>query len=86
MQFVNGKEWTMVSAIMALSLEGFGGGLQGILLISAITIPGGIVAMSLWTYVGGRMMDYIQDEKRARVVFRCLGTLLMGLATILVFL
>jgi len=86
MQFVNGKEWTMVSAIMALSLEGFGGGLQGIFLISAITIPGGIVAMSLWTYVGGRMMDYIQDEKRARVVFRCLGTLLMGLATILVFL
>ena len=86
MQFVNGKEWTMVSAIMALSLEGFGGGLSGILLIAAITIPGGVVAMTLWTYTGGKLMTYIEDETKSRRIFRTLGVLLMTLAFVLVVL
>ena len=86
MQFVNGKEWTMVSAIMALSLEGFGGGLPGILLISAITIPGGVLAMTLWTYTGGKLMTYIEDETKSRRIFRTLGVLLMTLALVLVVL
>ena len=86
MQFVNGKEWTMVSAIMALSLEGFGGGLQGIFLISAITIPGGIVAMSLWTYAGAKIMRFIEDEATSKRIFRTLGVSLMMLALVLVML
>jgi len=86
MQFVNGKEWTMVSAIMALSLEGFGGGLSGILLIAAITIPGGVVAMTLWTYAGAKIMRFIEDEATSKRIFRTLGVLLMMLALVLVML
>jgi len=86
MQFVNGKEWTMVSAIMALSLEGFGGGLSGILLIAAITIPGGVVAMTLWTYAGAKIMRYIEDETTSKRIFRTLGVLLMMFAFVLVML
>ena len=82
MQFINGKEWAFVFAIMWLALEGFGGGWIGILSITAITTSGGLIAMIVWTFVGGRLVDYVSEERRGRIVFRTLGTLLflLGLA------
>ncbi|DAC53788.1 MAG TPA: LysE family transporter [Candidatus Poseidoniaceae archaeon] len=82
MQFINGKEWAFVFAIMWLALEGFGGGWIGILSITAITTTGGLIAMILWTFVGGRLVDYVSEERRGRIVFRTLGSLLflLGLA------
>ena len=82
MQFINGKEWAFVFAIMWLALEGFGGGWIGILSITAITTNGGLIAMILWTFVGGRLVDYVSEERRGRIVFRTLGSLLflLGLA------
>lgn len=82
MQFINGKEWAFVFAIMWLALEGFGGGWTGILSITAITTSGGLIAMILWTFVGGRLVDYVSEERRGRIVFRILGSLLflLGLA------
>ena len=84
MQFINGKEWAFVFAIMWLALEGFGGGWTGILSITAITTSGGLIAMILWTFVGGRLVDYVSEERRGRIVFRILGSLLflLGLAMI----
>jgi len=82
MQFINGKEWAFVFAIMWLALEGFGGGWTGILSITAITTSGGLIAMVLWTFVGGRLVNYVSEERRGRIVFRTLGSLLflLGLA------
>ena len=82
MQFINGKEWAFVFAIMWLALEGFGGGWTGILSITAITTSGGLLAMVLWTFVGGRLVNYVSEEHRGRIVFRTLGSLLflLGLA------
>lgn len=82
MQFINGKEWAFVFAIMWLALEGFGGGWTGILSITAITTSGGLLAMVLWTIVGGRLVNYVSEERRGRIVFRTLGSLLflLGLA------
>ena len=82
MQFINGKEWAFVFAIMWLALEGFGGGWAGILSITAITTSGGLLAMVLWTFVGGRLVNYVSEERRGRIVFRTLGSLLflLGLA------
>ena len=82
MQFINGKEWAFVFAIMWLALEGFGGGWTGILSITAITTSGGLLAMGLWTFVGGRLVNYVSEERRGRIVFRTLGSLLflLGLA------
>ena len=82
MQFINGKEWAFVFAIMWLALEGFGGGWIAILSITAITTSGGLIAMILWTFVGGRLVDYVSEERRGRIVFRTLGSLLflLGLA------
>ena len=82
MQFINGKEWAFVFAIMWLALEGFGGGWIGILSITAITTSGGLIAMILWTFVGGRLVDYVSEERRGRIVFRTPGSLLflLGLA------
>lgn len=82
MQFINGKEWAFVFAIMWLALEGFGGGWAGILSITAITTSGGLLAMVLWTFVGGRLVNYVSEERRGRLVFRTLGSLLflLGLA------
>lgn len=82
MQFINGKEWAFVFAIMWLALEGFGGGWTGILSITAITTSGGLFAMVLWTFVGGRLVNYVSEERRGRIVFRTLGSLLflLGLA------
>ena len=84
MQFINGKEWAFVFAIMWLALEGFGGGWIGILGITAITTSGGLIAMILWTFVGGRLVDYVSDERRGRIVFRILGSLLFLLGLVMI--
>ena len=60
LQFVNGKEWAFVSVIMIQFLDGFGGGLKGILLITSITTTGGLLAMILWTLTGHKLMDTLQ--------------------------
>ena len=83
MQFINGKEWAFVFAIMWLALEGFGGGWTGILGITAITTSGGLLAMIAWTFVGGNWLsmlamnvrgDSIQDTRLPTVLTRnCYG-------------
>jgi len=83
MQFINGKEWAFVFAIMWLALEGFGGGWTGILSITAITTSGGLLAMVLWTFVGGRLVNYVSEERRGRIVFRTLGSLLFLLGLVM---
>ena len=83
MQFINGKEWAFVFAIMWLALEGFGGGWSGILTITAITTTGGLCAMLLWTFVGGNLVDYVSDQRRGKVVFRTLGFLLFLLGAVM---
>ena len=82
MQFINGKEWAFVFAIMWLALEGFGGGWTGILGITAITTTGGLLAMIAWTFVGGRLVEYVSDERKGVIVFKTLGSLLflLGIA------
>ena len=82
MQFINGKEWAFVFAIMWLALEGFGGGWAGILGITAITTTGGLLAMIAWTLVGGRLVEYVSDERKGAMVFKTLGSLLflLGIA------
>lgn len=84
MQFINGKEWAFVFTIMWLALEGFGGGWMGILMITAITTTGGIFAMLTWTFVGGKLVNIVSDNKRGKTVFMTLGTVLFILG-ILIF-
>ena len=76
MQFINGKEWAFGFAIMWLALEGFGGGWTGSLGITAITTTGGLGAMIAWTFVGGKLVEYVGDERKGRIVFMTLGSLL----------
>ncbi len=73
LQFVNGKEWVFVSVIMIEFLEGFGGGIGGILLITSITTTGGLLSMILWTMLGHRLMDTLRHERRGKVMIRCLA-------------
>jgi len=73
LQFVNGKEWVFVSVIMIEFLEGFGGGIGGILLITSITTTGGLFSMILWTMLGHRLMDTLRHERRGKVMIRCLA-------------
>lgn len=84
MQFVNGKEWALVIAIMRFSLEGFGGGLLGILLIASLTCTGGVAAMALWSLGGGRLTEVLRDDVRGRRVLVALGVLVMVLLAVLV--
>jgi len=83
MQFINGKEWAFVFAIMWLALDGFGGGWTGIFSITAITVTGGVLAMTLWTFIGGSLVDYVSDEHKGRMVFRTLGSLLFILGILM---
>jgi threonine/homoserine/homoserine lactone efflux protein len=76
MQFLNGKEWTLVGAVMLQALDGFGGGLNGVLSIASITITGGLIAMTLWTLVGSKMVALAEDEKKGTLMFRTLGGLM----------
>lgn len=73
LQFVNGKEWVFVSVIMIEFLEGFGGGMSGILLITSITTTGGLLSMILWTMIGHKLMDTLRHERRGKVMIRCLA-------------
>ena len=73
LQFVNGKEWVFVSVIMIEFLEGFGGGMSGILLITSITTTGGLLSMILWTMIGHKLMDTIRHERRGKIMIRCLA-------------
>jgi len=73
LQFVNGKEWVFVSVIMIEFLEGFGGGIGGILLITSITTSGGLFSMILWTMLGHKLMDTLRHERRGKVMIRCLA-------------
>ncbi len=73
LQFVNGKEWVFVSVIMIEFLEGFGGGMSGILLITSITTTGGLLSMILWTMIGHKLMDTLRHEQRGKVMIRCLA-------------
>ena len=73
LQFVNGKEWVFVSVIMIEFLEGFGGGMSGIFLITSITTTGGLLSMILWTMIGHKLMDTLRHERRGKVMIRCLA-------------
>ena len=73
LQFVNGKEWVFVSVIMIEFLEGFGGGMSGILLITSITTTGGLLSVILWTMIGHKLMDTLRHERRGKVMIRCLA-------------
>ena len=83
MQFINGKEWAFVFTIMWLALEGFGGGWLGILLITTITTTGGVIAMFTWTFIGGKLVNIVSDQKRGKSVFMTLGILLFLLGVLL---
>ena len=73
LQFVNGKEWAFVSVIMIQFLDGFSGGLKGILLITSITTTGGLLAMILWTLTGHKLMDTLRHERKGVVMIRSLA-------------
>ncbi len=73
LQFINGKEWVFVSVIMIEFLEGFGGGMAGIVLITSITTTAGLLSMILWTMTGHKLMDTLRHERRGKVMIRCLA-------------
>lgn len=73
MQFINGKEWVFVSIIMIEFLQGFGGGIVGILLITSITTTAGLLSMILWTVTGHKLMDTLRHEQRGKIMIRCLA-------------
>lgn len=77
MQFVNGKEWALVITIMRQALDGFGGGLTGMLLIASLTCTGGVAAMSMWSVGGGRLTGVLRDDVRGRRVLVGLGVLVL---------
>tara|TARA_B100000925_G_C21950635_1_gene448800 strand:+ start:593 stop:1249 length:657 start_codon:yes stop_codon:yes gene_type:complete len=79
MQFVNGKEWALVITIMRQALDGFGGGLSGMLLIASLTCTGGVAAMSLWSVGGGRLTGVLRDDVGGRRVLVGLGLLVVFL-------
>ena len=82
LQFVNGKEWAFVSVIMIQFLDGFGGGLKGILLITSITTTGGLLAMILWTLTGHNLMDTLRHERKGVVMIRSLAGAIFVFAAI----
>lgn len=73
LQFINGKEWVFVSVIMIEFLQGFGGGMKGILLITSITTTAGLLSMILWTITGHKLMDTLRHERRGKFMIRCLA-------------
>ena len=85
LQFINGKEWAFVSVIMIQFLDGFGGGLTGILLITSITTTGGLLSMILWTFTGHKLMATLRDERKGTFLIRSLAGAIFvfaGMATI----
>lgn len=73
LQFINGKEWAFVSVMMIQFLDGFGGGLTGILLITSITTTGGLLSMILWTFTGHKLMATLRDERKGTIMIRVLA-------------
>ena len=73
LQFINGKEWVFVSVIMIEFLQGFGGGMKGILLITTITTTAGLLAMILWTMIGHKLMDTLRHERHGKIMIRSLA-------------
>ena len=73
LQFINGKEWAFVSVMMIQFLDGFGGGLTGILLITSITTTAGLLSMILWTFTGHKLMATLRDERKGTIMIRCLA-------------
>ncbi len=82
LQFVNGKEWAFVSVMMIQFLEGFGGGLTGILLITSITTTAGLLSMILWTLIGHKLMDTLRHERKGIIMLRCLAGGIFAFAAI----
>ncbi|MEK9730615.1 MAG: LysE family transporter [Candidatus Poseidoniales archaeon] len=81
MQFINGKEWTLVGAVLLQVLDN-GSGIVDILLVTALTVPGGILAMTMWTILGGRLSSFAMDEKRGKMMFKTIGGLMFVLLAI----
>ncbi|MGB2175556.1 MAG: LysE family translocator [Candidatus Poseidoniaceae archaeon] len=73
MQFINGKEWAFVSVMMIEFLDGFGGGFEGIFLITAITTTAGLLSMIVWTLTGHKLMDTLRHERKGKVLVRVLA-------------
>lgn len=73
MQFINGKEWAFVSVMMIEFLDGFGGGINGILLITAITSTAGLLSMIVWTLTGHKLMDTLRHERKGKILIRILA-------------
>ena len=73
LQFINGKEWAFVSVMMIQFLDGFGGGLTGILLITSITTTAGLLSMILWTFTGHKLMATLRDERKGTIMIRVLA-------------
>ena len=68
----------MVFTVMSTVLEDFGGGIPGILLVTAFTIPGAVIAMFFWTYFGGKIQSKFEHKKFVRNAFTLLGFLLIA--------
>ena len=73
LQFINGKEWAFVSVMMIQFLDGFGGGITGILLITSITTTAGLLSMILWTFTGHKLMATLRDERKGTIMIRVLA-------------
>ena len=73
LQFINGKEWAFVSVMMIQFLDGFGGGLTGILLITSITTTAGLLSMILWTFTGHKLMNTLRHERKGVIMIRTLA-------------
>ncbi len=82
LQFINGKEWAFVSVIMIQFLDGFGGGLTGILLITSITTTAGLLSMILWTFTGHKLMATLRDERKGTIMIRSLAGAIFVFASV----
>mgnify|MGYP001303542597 FL=1 len=82
LQFINGKEWAFVSVMMIQFLDGFGGGITGILLITSITTTAGLLSMILWTFTGHKLMATLRDERRGPFMIRVLASAIFVFAAL----
>ena len=85
LQFINGKEWAFVSVMMIQFLDGFGGGLTGILLITSITTTAGLLSMILWTFTGHKLMATLRDERKGTIMIRSLAGAIFVFAALAMF-
>ena len=82
LQFINGKEWAFVSVMMIQFLDGFGGGITGILLITSITTTAGLLSMILWTFTGHKLMATLRDERKGTIMIRVLAGAIFAFAAL----